>query len=138
MISQGNQGEMHAVAWLMGRGWLGGMPIGNNPDYDVIADIDGGLLKVQVKTTRYFAHDRWSVALCTGGGNQSWNRIVKRFSPDRYDFLYAHTACGRRWFVPSERIDGGNAILLGGPKYAAFEVDAGPPLILEDADAVAG
>ena len=138
MISQGNQGEMLAVAWLMGRGWLAGLPIGNNPDYDVIAESDSRLVKVQVKTTRYFHKSRWCVGLCTAGGNQSWTGVIKLFEPDRYDYLYAHTACGRRWFIPSQHIDGGRAIQLGGPKYEAFEVDSGPPLMLEEEDAVAG
>ena len=130
MLSQGDQGEVHAVCWLASRGWLSGVPIGNNPDYDVIADIDGRLVKVQVKTSRYFRHERWTVTLCTAGGNQSWTGIVKRFSPERYEYLYAHVADGRRWFIPSGVIEGGRAILLGGPKYAEYEVDPGPPLTL--------
>lgn len=70
------------------------------------------------------------MTLCTRGGNQSWSGLVKRFSADRCDFLSVHTADGRRWFIPSTAVEGGTAIVLGGPKYAAFEVDRGEPLTL--------
>jgi hypothetical protein len=38
-----------------------------------------------------------------------------------------HVADGRRWFIPATEVAGGTAILLGGPKYAAFEVERGRP-----------
>lgn len=130
MLSQGNQGETLAVAWLMSRGWNIALPIGNCSDYDVVAEIDEKLAKVQVKTTRFFRGNRWDVSVATRGGNQSWSGLVKRFSSSRCDFLYVHTACGRRWFIPSELVEGGTSIRLGGPKYAEHEVDQGPPLTL--------
>ena len=130
MLSQGDQGEGYAVAWLIAQGWTIAVPIGNCSDYDVVADIDGRLARVQVKTTRFFRNERWAVSLSTSGGNQSWTGLVKRFSPARCDFLYAHTAGGRRWFIPSRVVEGGREILLGGPKYAPYEVDPGPPLTL--------
>lgn len=130
MLSQGDQGETFAVFWLRLRGWRIALPIGNCSDYDVVAEIDGKLAKVQVKTTRVFEKNRWIVTLATRGGNQSWNGLVKRFSSDRCDYLYVHTACGRRWFLPSEAVEGGSGLCLGGPKYAEYEVDPGPPLTL--------
>jgi hypothetical protein len=130
VLSQGDQGEIQAVAWLAGQGWPIALPIGNCPDYDVIATIDGRLARVQVKTTRVLRNDRWEVTLCTRGGNQSWGGLVKRFTPDRCDYLYVHTMCGRRWFIPSEAVDGGTHVVLGGPKYARFEVDQGAGLTL--------
>lgn len=52
---------------------------------------------------------------------------MKRFSADRSDFVFAHVADGRRWFIPSREIGGETGIRLGGPKYAAFEVEPGRP-----------
>jgi hypothetical protein len=130
MLSQGDQGEGFAIGWLMAQGWTTAMPIGNCSDYDALADIDGRIVRVQVKTSRYFRNNRWGVSLITAGGNQSWTGVVKRFTPDRYDYLYAHVADGRRWFIPSHAIEGSRGILLGGPKYAEYEVDPGHPLTL--------
>jgi hypothetical protein len=86
------------------------------------------LLRVQVKTSTQLVNERWLVSLCTRGGNQSWNGIVKRFSPARCDFLFVLVADGRRWFIPAGAVDGGTGLNLGGPKYSEFEIDSGRPL----------
>ena len=54
--------------------------------------------------------------------------MVKRFSPERCDWLFVFVADGRLWFIPAEAVAGGAAIALGGPKYAAYEVERGRPL----------
>lgn len=130
MLSQGDQGEHAALAWLAANTQRVGIPLGNPSDYDLIAEIDNRLVKVQVKTTRCYRNDRWQVTLATRGGNQSWSGLVKRFSSVRCDYLYVHTACGRRWFIPAREVEGGSGLHLGGPKYAHHEVDPGAPLTL--------
>ena len=35
---------------------------------------------------------------------------------------------GRQWFVPADRIEGVRGVLVGGPKYAEFEVERGDPI----------
>jgi hypothetical protein len=72
---------MFAVAWL-GMRYLVSVPLAKSSDYDVLAEIDGRIARVQVKTTRVL-NDKG------------------------------------RWVVT-----------LGGPKYAEYEVDPGPPLTL--------
>lgn len=129
-MSQGDQGEYSAIAWLGTQYRSVSVPLGNCSDYDVVADIDGRLVKVQVKTSRQRIGERFGVTLCTRGGNQSWNGIIKRFSPDRCDYLFVHTADGRRWFIPSEKVDGTTAIVVGGPKYAEYEIEPGWALTL--------
>jgi hypothetical protein len=96
--------------------------------------VDGRLVRVQVKTSRVFRLGRWEISLATRGGNRSWSGVVKRFSPERADFLFVHVAEGRRWFIPSSEVAGGTGILLGGPKYAGFEVDPGRPFPTSLAD----
>ena len=130
MLSQGDQGEIYAVAWLAAQRHLVSVPLGSSPDYDVLAEINGRIARVQVKTSRCFRNDRWVVTLATRGGNQSWSGLVKRFSAKRCEFLYVHVADGRRWFIPARRVEGGAGLCLGGPKYAEYEVDPGAPLTL--------
>jgi hypothetical protein len=38
---------------------------------------------------------------------------------------------GRRWWIPSDAVDGRNALALGGPKYSDYEVDLGAPIVIE-------
>ena len=62
------------------------------------------------------------------GGNRSWSGVVKRFNASRCDWLFVLVGDGRRWFIPSGDVGGGTRVTLGGPKYAAFEIETGRPL----------
>ena len=115
------------MAWS--RGYPVWIPLGHSPDVDLITEIDGRLLRVQVKTATVFRNGRFEVTLCTRGGNQSWNGVVKHFSSARCDWLFVLVADGRRWFIPAAVIEATSGVLLGGPKYAAYEVEPGRPLL---------
>jgi hypothetical protein len=124
---QGDLGEASALAWLVGQGACVSIPFNSSPDYDLVADFgdERGLVRVQVKTSRFFRADRWSVAICTRGGNQSWSGMVKRFDASRCDALFVLVGDGRRWWLPAGVVEAATSIALGGPKYAAFEIERG-------------
>jgi hypothetical protein len=126
---QGDIGELSALGWLIRQGAKVSIPFGHSPDYDLIADLGGRLHRIQVKTCTYFRHGRWAVSIATYGGNQSWNGLVKRLDASRCDYLFVLVGDGRRWFIPSDVLGGGRGILLGGPKYAEFEVERGDPIL---------
>jgi Holliday junction resolvase-like predicted endonuclease len=128
---QGDLGEFSAMDWLAGQGYSVFVPVGHSPDCDLIIDDGREMQRVQVKTTTGWRERRWEVMICTRGGNQSWNGIVKHFSASRCDQLFVLVADGRRWFIPAEAVGGGTGIVLGGPKYAEFEVEPGRPLVSE-------
>jgi hypothetical protein len=98
------------------------------PDWDLVVEFDGRMQRVQVKTTTVFRNGRWELTICTRGGNQSWNGLVKRLDKTRCDYLFAVAGDGRQWFIPADRLGGSSGLRLGGPKYAEFEVEPGPPL----------
>jgi PD-(D/E)XK nuclease superfamily protein len=127
---QGDLGEQSAIEWLWSRGYPVWYPIGHSPDVDLVTRIDGRLAGVQVKTSTVRRNARFEVTICTRGGNRSWSGLVKHFSPERCDWLFVLVADGRRWFIPANEVEGGSGIRLGGPKYAAYEVEAGRPLAL--------
>jgi hypothetical protein len=126
--TQGDLGEASAIERLASRGYPVWLPVGRSPDCDLVTRIDDLLVGVQVKTCRSLVNGRFHVMVCTKGGNQSWNGVVKRFSATRCDWLFVLVSDGRRWFIPAREVGGGSAILLGGPKYAAYEVESGRPL----------
>jgi hypothetical protein len=66
--------------------------------------------------------------VCTRGGNQSWNGVVKELDPTAIDYLFVLVADGRRWFIPAGAITAKTAISLGGPKLAEYEVEPWPAL----------
>ncbi len=129
---QGDLGEASAIEWLTRQGATISIPFGFSPDYDLVAEVQGRLLRVQVKTTvrtrTAEGRDRWSLHIATNGGNQSWTGLAKRFDPDRVDAVFALVGDGRRWLIPAREIDGTTNITLGGPKYSEFEVAPHAPI----------
>jgi hypothetical protein len=122
---QGDIGELSAMYWLASKGAHVAVPVGCSPHWDLMAELDGQAIRVQVKTSRRFVNGRWDVTLCTRGGNRSWNGLVKRLDASLYDYLFVLVADGRRWFIPSNRVEGGSGLRLSGPTYAEFEVERG-------------
>jgi hypothetical protein len=125
---QGDVGELSAIVWLAAQGFPVFKPLFHSPNYDLVADLGPRLVRVEVKTTTRFWKGRWDVAVCTRGGNQSWNGLTKRLDPENCDYLFVLVRDGRRWFIPSTHFGGGTCLRLGGPKYASFEVDRGDPI----------
>jgi PD-(D/E)XK endonuclease len=124
---QGDFGERAALYWLVAQGAHASIPFGHNSHYDLVADLDGRLFRVQVKTSARRDKDRWAVTVCTRGGNQSRSGLVKTLDVERFDFLFVVVADGRQWFIPAERVDGGRGILLGRRKYAGIRGRPGRP-----------
>jgi hypothetical protein len=125
---QGDLGEFAAIYWLIGQGAHVAIPLGHSPHWDLAADWDGRLIRVQVKTATFYRNSRWEVTVCTRGGNQSWNGVAKYLDATRFDYLFVLVGDGRQWFIPSPALGGRSGIRLGGPKYAEFEVDRGTPI----------
>ena len=111
------------------------IPFGHSPDCDLLAQQENRLFRIQVKTSTLFRKGRWSVALCTRGGNQSWNVIVKRLEPARYDYLFVVVADWSCWFIPSREVEARSGINLGGPKYSKFQVNPPKPLAVDEGTA---
>jgi hypothetical protein len=127
---QGDLGEFSAMEWLASQGALVWIPLGHSPDVDLMGELNGRLIRVQVKTCTYRiaipgGQKRWAVSIQTNGGNQSWSGAVKTFDPVNVDYLFVLVGDGRRWFIPAEVIEGSRRLSLGGTKYSEFEIEQG-------------
>jgi PD-(D/E)XK nuclease superfamily protein len=132
-LRQGDLGEASAVDWFTRLGAVVFTPIGHSSDVDLIALLDHHALRVQVKTSTQVASTstgdvRFSVTLATSGGNRSWGGKVKTIDPSTIDFLFVLTGGGRRWCIPVGALDATNAVTLGGPKYADYEIQPVEPI----------
>jgi hypothetical protein len=116
-------GEAAAIAWLTRTGLGVWAPLGHSRDADLIAERDDRLFRIQVKTSTALRNDRYEVSLSAKGGNRSWSGRVKTIDPSRYDYLFVLVADGRQWFIPAAAIEARTMVLLGGSKYAGFEVE---------------
>jgi bifunctional DNA-binding transcriptional regulator/antitoxin component of YhaV-PrlF toxin-antitoxin module len=121
---QGDLGEAAAIQWLTSIGAIVSFPLFHSPDYDLVADLGGAPVRIQVKTSRHTDRStgHYAVQLATSGGNQSWTGVVKKIDPRRFEFLFVLVRDGRCWFIPSHEIEGRRAIHVGGIKYSEFEV----------------
>src|SRR5215213_4115736 len=125
---EGDLGELSAMEWFASKGAGVYFPLGHSPHSDFLAEFSDRLVRVQVKTSTCWIKNRWSVTLCTRGGNRSWNGLVKQLDPSRCEYLFVVVADGRRWCIPSKALRAGSHSSLGGPKYSEFEVERGRPL----------
>ncbi len=130
---QGDLGEASAIEWLTTKGATVLIPFGHSPHFDLMAELDGRLLRIQVKTstqerTTPDGQPRITVTVATRGGNRSWTGVSKTLDPSRFDFLFVLTGRGRRWLIPAGALDGRTAISLGGVKYAEYEIEPGTPI----------
>jgi Holliday junction resolvase-like predicted endonuclease len=134
---QGDIGELSAMEWLASKGAHIFVPVGHSPDIDLVAEIDGVVLRIEVKTsTQRRGENKWAVHIATKGGNQSWNGLVKHFDRRRCEYLFVHVGNGQRWFIPTGALDCVSSLTLGGPKYSEFEIERGRPLGIRPQDRV--
>ncbi len=129
---QGDLGELSAMDWLTSKGANVFKPVFHSPNIDLVAEVEGGLIRVEVKTSSHRRNDRWGVLISTRGGNRSWSGLVKYFDPGRCDFLFVHVGDGRRWFIPTQALECSSGLTLGGPKYAEFEIEPGRALLIPE------
>jgi hypothetical protein len=131
---QGDLGEASAIDWLTRHGATVSAPLGHSPNYDLIAEIEGRILRIQVKTSIFRrptpnGHERWEVSVRTNGGNQSWSGVAKQFDPTRIDALFVLVGDGRRWLIPASAVEGTTNLRLGGRRYSEFEVERTDPIL---------
>jgi hypothetical protein len=82
---QGGIGVVKAIAYFGSQGHAVFVPVADIRRYDLVVDMFGVLKKVEVKTTTQL---NGQLDLRTSGGNQSWNKEVKRISTDDCDLVY--------------------------------------------------
>ena len=110
-----------------GRRLSSGAAVFEHPDYDLIADFDGQLVRVQVKTSTCWVRNAgyecdsahpWRESELERGCQAARRLALRRLV----------RPCWRRPAVVSSRRRrsvAARAIVVGGPKYAAFEVEPG-------------
>lgn len=84
---QGSVGVARAIAYYTERGGKVFIPVSDVSRYDLIVDMEGKLIRVEVKTTM---QENGEFALRTCGGNQSWNKVVKRIDVKDCDMVFLY------------------------------------------------
>ena len=115
---QGDVGLGAAIAWFTLQGYTVCVPLTDSQKYDLITEFDGGLQKIQVKTTRFVCGGKYTVSIKTCGGNRSGNRIYV-FDNSLVDYLFVLTEEGTKYLIPAIDIKATSGITLG-EKYNKY------------------
>lgn len=106
---RGNIGMGYAIAKLTELGYNISIPITDSQDYDLVADLEGKLLKVQVKTTSF--KDKKSKYYMVALRTKSYKEM-KSFRDSSCDLLFVLTEEGRMYLIPKDKILVKNGLTL--------------------------
>ncbi|MFZ2126444.1 MAG: group I intron-associated PD-(D/E)XK endonuclease [Candidatus Microsaccharimonas sp.] len=119
---KGDLAVAHAISYFITNGYEVCLPIGDKRKYDLIAEIDNCLFRVQVKYAGYYkGTNKHMAALRTMGGNQSYY-TAKKYSVDAFDLLYVFVADGKQFLFPWKEIENRNSISVEASKFMKYEV----------------
>jgi hypothetical protein len=124
----GRSGLSIAARWFLDRGYLVSVPLEPAP-YDLVAESDSGLKRIQVKTTwQMRKHGRYAVQLghqvrdVTAARNTNGHRRRVAYKPEEVDYFFMITP-GPIYLIPIEAVVGQIHATLD-IKYPAFAVES--------------
>lgn len=123
---QGILGELTAQLVLTHMGYEVAKPNGIHLPYDLLAELNGQVYRVQVKTTNRIVGGseeapRYEVFIATSGGNTRKNN-TKAFDPSLIDYMFVMTGNGSCWLIPATAINVKTQLYVGTDKYAEYQV----------------
>ena len=119
---QGNLGFGKAIEYFTSQGITVALPLNDTQKYDLIADFDGGLQRISVKTSRYSTTEgrSYEVLLKNCGGTSKGSKI-RPFDNSACDYLFVVTGADKTYLIPSKEITAKNSLAVG-IKYSEYEV----------------
>lgn len=122
---QGDLGEARAIYELTRLGFVISKPLAVHIPYDLIADKDGQLYRIQVKTTRMRnrkegASTSYQVSLCTSGGNTKVH-TRKLFDPTLCDYVFVMTTDDRCWLIPTSELGRMSCVSVGTSSESRYD-----------------
>lgn len=123
---QGNLGLGKAIEYFVSHNIPVSIPLNDTQSYDLVADFNGKLQRVQVKTSRATENGiSYTVQLRNTGGNRTGNVRQVAFDNNSSDYLFIYTANEKIYLIPCQDIDAKNSICVGN-KYTEYEVQIKP------------
>ena len=118
---QGNMGLSKAIDYFTSHQIPIALPMNDTQKYDLIADFNGGLQRISVKTSRQLTeYGTYNVNLRNTGGS-SGNFKTRPFDNTTCDYIFILTGADKLYLIPANIITATNAITVG-KKYIEYEV----------------
>ena len=119
---QGNMGLSKAIDYFTSHQIPISIPMNDTQKYDLVADFDGSLNRISVKTSRAKAtYGGYTVGLRNTGGSSGVCK-VRPFDKTTVDYIFVLTGDDRIFLIPTFVIEATNSIVVGGKKYNEYEV----------------
>ena len=119
---QGNLGLGKAIEYFTSHNITVALPLNDTQPYDLIADFNGSLQRISVKTSRYkSSNTSYEVQLRNTGGNRTGVARQVGFDNSKCDYVFIYTADEKLYLIPSKDIKTSNAISVGN-KYQEYLV----------------
>lgn len=117
---QGNLGLGKAIAYFTSKCIPIAIPLNDTQKYDLIADFNGKLQRISIKTSRYSETNgaSYSVQLKNSGG-AGGKSIIRQFDNTSCDYVFIYTEDEKMYLIPSEIITAKNSISVGN-KYNEY------------------
>lgn len=121
---QGNLGLAKAIEYFTSIGVTVSIPLNDTQPYDLVADIDGKLNKISVKTGRSRAGKKsFYIQLRNTGGGRKGNIRQVNFDNSSCDYLFVYTIDEALYLIPANKVQATAAIQVGGAKYEKYKVN---------------
>lgn len=118
---QGNLGLGKAIEYFTSQSIPVSIPLNDTQKYDIIADFNGGLQRISVKTSRYKSSNTSYEVLLKNTGGSSGNNKIRLFNNQDCDYIFIYTANEELYLIPSKEIQATNSICVGN-KYNEYKV----------------
>ena len=119
---QGNLGLGKAIEYFTSYSIPIAIPLNDTQKYDLVADFNGKLQRISVKTSRATENGKsFSVQLRNTGGS-SGNNKIRPFDNESCDYLFIYTINEEYYLIPSKEVTAINSINVG-PKYYDYLVE---------------
>ena len=119
---QGNLVLGRAISYFVSQGIPVSIPLNDTQKYDLVADIDGRLCKISVKTSRNTNNGiSYSVQLRNTGGNRTGEVRQVAFDNTTCDYVFVYLINEKIYLIPADKIEAKNSITVGN-KYAEYEI----------------
>ena len=122
---KGNLTELQCIAAFYEIGYSVSIPYGENSRYDFIADVDGHLLRVQVKSSSTKDDGKTYTFSCRSSRTNGKRTINKKYTKSEIDY-FATFINGRCYIVPVEECSAAKTLRFdvsqnGQQMYVNFE-----------------
>lgn len=117
----GDQALAHAISYFGHQGQTVSLPLTDSQDYDLVAEIDGKLKKVQVKKAGYTRNGTsYIVEIVLRGGTNGG--VYKKKEDFDFDLLFAWTGDGTCFLVPIDKLNGCTTLDSRFDEYKVWQI----------------